>query len=623
MSDLPQMPLASGTMASRLALDTSGESLNNRIIDEPHTLSAHRFRAFIPKNGAFYTEGSSVVDTATGRTLDVGIDYRYIIPYQSLTLLYGKEVVGGFIVINPEVSSNVATTYQAVGSDYVYNIPAIEELLSTDNNTEVSKSYLDMLNRDLQVIPTPHLHPLGDGVGFEYLVFAIEALGRVITYGDNKVLASMFERIDIKLAEIAKTAQDRQDGELMALMTNFRKNFGKTKMGLDKVPNLPAASEQEGRYAANPDYVMGSEVNNRLITITSLIGFRDELMRYFVSSDTTGLGQIYGKYLLPTFGGLESMTNGARFLIDSVDASMVAGIPYDPQIYPDLTANTHRWVMEKVSNNANNRGGLLRCTNMQTGQMYMGVMSYVNGVARIAWRKHITEQDMTDTLKLLTDHMLDVNNPHQLRASDIGLGNVENLRVADRLTILGKKPKRELVDAAGLALFFRAIITDDWTIDDSDDATPEQKAKARNAYTTLFAASGMCCDGGLTLETAPRVTDIPVPPRGQPQGWYCEDTTKITKITDGFGGYYLENTLNSEDCGYIAEVANYEIRDQAGVLIGLGFKAGGRVDSAATVALQNADAQTVCWIYSTPATGRTTTVLDANNIVLGYAIDPK
>ena len=624
MSDLPQMPLTTGTMASRLALDTSGESLNNLIVEEPHTLLSYRYRALVPKNGALFTKSAKLVDALTGRELVVGIDYRFAVQYQSLALLYGQDVAAAIIVINPDVSMNVLLTYQAVGDDYVYNIPALQQLLSTDNETEVSKSFLDLQNRDLQVMASPHYHPLGDGMGFEYLVFAIESLMRVLTLGDNKILASMFERIDIKLQDIAQQAIGRQDGELMVLMTRFVKGFTKERLGLGNVPNYPEATEQDGRNASNPKFNLGSDINNRMTTLKTLVAFREELMQYLVSRETTGLGGIYGTYLLPTLAGIESMTNGSRFIVDSMDAAAIAGIPYDPQIYPDRTVPSNRWSLTKITNNINNRGGLLQAVNMQTGQMYIGVMSYPTTTAQIVWRRQSTEADMASTLDMLTKHIMNTNNPHKLKAADVDLDQVENLRVADRVTIMARKPLREYMTYDGLLLFMSAFMSGDWTIDDSEGTTPEQKAKARKAYTTLFASAGICDkDPGLVLQNAPRVPESTVPPRGQPAGWYCEGTTKVMKITDGFGGYFIENTLSSSDCGFIAEVANYEIRDQNQGLIGLGFKVGGRVDAAATVALQNADGQTVCFIYNTPASGRTVVVQNSAGTVLGYAIDPR
>lgn len=615
------------TSITPLALDTSGESLDNRIVNEPHTLKNYRFRALVPHKGAFFADSLQITEAVSGRVLQLGIDYKYLVPYTSLSMLYGKDIVGAAMVINPDVSPGLTVTYQALGSDYVHNVPALVDILSSNNLSAVSDSFMDLQNKPMDFLPSPHIHDLGDGVGFEYLVFAIESLARVIGNSDNSVLTSMFDRIDIKLQEIARDAMVRQDAELMGLMEDFRANFTKSKLGLGKVPNYAEATETEGAWAAHETFNLGGDINNRLLTLRSLIAFREELMNRVVSVEKTSLGRNFGKYLLPTMGGLESMANGARYIIDSLDATLLANVVFDRQVYPDLSDPSQRWAITKVINNRTDRGGVLQAFNMSTGQTFTGILSRLNNQPNVVWRRQMVEEDVKDVLARLTAHLNDNNNPHGLRGMDVGLDKVENLPVADRLTILGRKPKREYVTYDGLQLFFSAFITGDWTIDDSEGTTPEQKAKARNAYTTLFAMSGACpasdCSGsGVTLENTPRETLPPVPPRGQPAGWYCEGTTKIAKYTDGRGGYYLENTANSGDCGYINEVANYEIRDQDNELIGMGFAAGGRVDPGATVSLQDASGVNVCFIYPSSAVGRQVAVRNAAGNVLGYAINP-
>jgi hypothetical protein len=617
------------TTISSLALDTSGTSIDNRIVNEPHTLKNFRFRALVLDQGAFYADSLVITDAVTQRVLTPGVDFKFLVPYTSLSQLYGHDIVGAAMIVNPDVSSSVLSTYQAVGSDYVHNIPALVDILNTDNLSAVSEAFLDIQNRPIAFVPNPHIHDLGDGVGFEYLVFAIETLGRVMNSADSQVLASMFDRIDIKLQEIARSAIYRQDVELTKFLEDFRKDFTKEKLGLGKVPNYPAASESDGTYAANATFNMGGEINNRLVTLSSLIAFREELMSRLVTSEKTGLGRINGQYMLPTMAGLESMANGSRYIIDSADASLIAGVTFDKQVYPDLSVPSHRWAIVKITNNVADRGGLFQAFNMLTGQLFTGVLSRVANQSAIVWRRVMTEADVEGVVDLVTKHMNDKNNPHKLTANDIGLGLLENLRVADRTTILGRKAKRELITYDGLELFFSAWITGDWTIDDTEGTTPEQKAKARNAYTTLFAVGGTCgsgCDegeGGLKLIGVPRETLPPVPVRGQPAGWYCEGTTKVAKFTDGRGGYYLTNVPNDSDCGFINETANYQIRDASNDdLLGLGFAAGGRVDPAATVALQDTTGVTLCWIYPTPATGRSTAVRNTAGTVLGYALDP-
>lgn len=611
------------TSISRLALDTSGASVDNRIINEGHTLKNYRFRALVPKCGAFFADSLIITDGVTQRSLTRGVDYRFLVPYQSLSQLYAKDIVGAAIITNPEVSANVIITYQALGSDYVQNIPALVDLLSTDNLSAVSDSFLDIQNRPTAYVPSPHIQDLGDGVGFEYLVFAIETLGRVINNADNQVITTMYDRIDFKLQEIAKNAIYRQDHELMVLLESFRSNFTKEALGLGKTPNYPAASEAEGSYAANQTFNVGSDINNRLVTLQSLVAFREELMNRVVSSEKTGLGKNYGTYILPTMAGLESMANGARYIVDSLDATLIAGVVYDRQIYPDLSDPTNRWAFVKITNNVSDRGGVFQAFNMATGQIYTGILSRVANQPQIVWRRLMTEYDVKDILKTLTDHINNKDNPHKLTAASVSLDKVENLPVAGVMTILGRTPKREYVTYDGLQTFFAAMVSGDWTIDNTTGSTPEQKAKALNAYTTLFATAGVCdCNNALDVSVAPTATLPPVPPRGQPAGWYCEGTTKVAKMTDGFGSYYLVNTHNSSDCGYVSEVANYQIKDQSGTVLGLGFAAGGRVDPAAITALQDATGTTVCFVYPSSAVGRQAAIRNAAGDVLGYALDP-
>lgn len=613
---------ATGLMDSPLPLDTSGIAPTNLIKNENHTLLDARYRALVPKRGAFHTESVTIVDLASNKALTPGVDFGFVVPYSTLFSVYGIQAAGGIIIKNPEVSSSVSITYQAVGDDYVYNLPAIKEMLSTDSDIAVSKSFLDLQDRDVRIMPLPHFHDMGDGIGFEYLIFALEVVGRIFSVADNKVLASMFERIDIRLNEIARAAKERQDSKLNELMEDFRKKFTRTRLGLEKTPNMELASEEDGRLAGNKDYFFKNDDENKLISLSALIAFRESIMQYFVSKSSTGLGEMYGSFILPTITGMESMTNGARFIIDSLDVMRLTSAAHDISVYPDPTATTARWSLVKVSNNPNNRGGIFQATNMATGQLYMGVLAYNVVGPQVIWRKHLTEVDMKEVLSTVTKHIEDRNNPHKLTAMDVHLDKVENLPVATRLTILGRQPKREYVTMDGLLLFHSAFVTGDWTIDDSEDATPEQKAAARNAYTTLFAASGACgCDDKLTLEAAPRETQAPITPRGTPAGWYCQGTTKIAKFADGFGGYYYENIANDPECGYREAVAKYEIRTEADVVIGYGFAADGQIDPDATVELQDASGTIVCYIYPDPGIGHTTPVRSGDGTILGYAVN--
>ena len=67
----------------RYALDTTGVNPDNLVSGERHTLSDLRNRIIAPVNGAFFTDGFTIKDTVTGRTLVRGTDYVW--PWPSIT----------------------------------------------------------------------------------------------------------------------------------------------------------------------------------------------------------------------------------------------------------------------------------------------------------------------------------------------------------------------------------------------------------------------------------------------------------------------------------------------------------------------------------------------------------
>jgi hypothetical protein len=609
----------------RYPLDTTGVNPDNLVRNEPHTLSERRFRAIAPEQGAIYVEGCTIVDTVNDRILSKDIDYVFAELYQSPTIKYGKEIVGLVIVINPAVSSNVKMTYQALGGDYSGNIEALVNLLETQTDNQTSDSYLDIINRPSTVVPQPHIHDLGDGQGFEFLVYALERLRSALVWADAPVIFGLQEKVRVALNGIHEMARYRLDTELVEYLNNFKKHFSKESVGLGKVVNMPLANENEGAWAARENFNLGGDINDRYITLRSLVAFKEELLSRLVSSETTNLGKRYGAMMLPTLAGLESLTNGARVIFDTYEATVLAGVQHDRSVYPDLTNTTSRWAIIKESNNPQDRGGVFSGFNLSTGAAYSGVLSISStGVRSMIWAKLMTAKDSDLFLKTLTDHITDTRNPHDTTAIQVGLGQLENLPIADTRTILARKPVREYITYNNLLIFMRAFITNNWQIDpDDENPDPEAQARSIRAFQTLFAACGACAPcSGLTLETSPRETEAPVPVRGQEIGWHCEGTTKVVKITDGFGGFYIDNRPNSVDCGYVAPTATFAIRDLNDVVLGYGFPAGGTVDPEATVRIDNADGIAMCYIFATGGTGRTVEIRNASGLTIGYAIAP-
>lgn len=169
-----------------LELDLIGTNQDNRIIDEPHSLSERPTRSVATRKGPFYATGLIVKDS--GRTLSRGTDYQLVELHQEATLKTGKEIHSVILIINNSVSSNVTVTYQAVGGHFGRSDEAIANLYETVLNDNRAVPWDGILNKPTEFNPTIHRHLLDDIYGFEPVVDYLERIKRAITLGQTSVV---------------------------------------------------------------------------------------------------------------------------------------------------------------------------------------------------------------------------------------------------------------------------------------------------------------------------------------------------------------------------------------------------------------------------------------------------
>ena len=612
----------------KLALDKTGVNPDNRIVDEPHDLASGRFRAVAPFYGAFFVKGFGLKDALTGKPLDAGVDYRFIELYPTLTQMLGQEVVGAAVVTNTNVSSKVLVTYQAVGGHYSHNSEALVNLLSSDVGSQVSNSYLDVIDKQTTFTPVPHIHDIGDGLGFEFLVYSIERLRSAIMWSDTTLVQSLIDKIERALSDLANVSRYRQDTELAAYLLNYRENFTKQTLGLGEVINLKTANEDEGRFAARDEFYIGGPDKDRYVTLSSLVAFKQELLTRVVSADDTFLGRQYGALIQPRLDAYASLPNGARVIIDNFESVSLSQVPFDRSAYPDLDSAKalHRFAITKITNNLNNRGGVFQAFNMSTAEQFTGVLALVNGSYTMLWNRLMTQVDSAILIESLSKHLTNYNNPHRLNKNHIGLPNVENYPVATDREILSRVPINAYITHKQLLLFLSAYLTEKWKLDmDGDELTDEQKRRNLRAYENLFVPCGSSVEsgGGLTLNAPPTTPKPTVEPLGQEKGFYCLGTTKVVTLADGFGGTTIKTFEKSADCGYRANEARYAIKDFNGSrIIGYGYAVGDPRDPAATVAVAGPTGEVLAYIYPDAAQGRQSQIRNFSGDLIGFAVNP-
>lgn len=188
-----------------LTLDTTGTNVNNRIIDEPHTLSNRNIRSIGPNYGPFFAESVVVRDGIN--ILQRGIDYQIVELHQELTLRFGKEISSVILIINRSVNTNLTITYQAVGGHFAFSSSAIANMYQTVLQDNRPVNWTNITNRPSEFNPVIHRHLLDDIYGFEPVVDSLERIKRAITLGQVEIVLSIIDELvsDFTCKELNRT----------------------------------------------------------------------------------------------------------------------------------------------------------------------------------------------------------------------------------------------------------------------------------------------------------------------------------------------------------------------------------------------------------------------------------
>lgn len=183
-----------------LELDLTGTNINNRISNEQHTLSNRPTRSLAANFGPFFSESLVVKDS--GVDISRGVDYQIVELHQEATIKTGKEVSSVILIINSQVSNNVAISYQSIGGAYLYNDTAIANLYQSVITDDRPIEWNNVFDKPTEFVPTIHRHLLDDIFGFEPIVDYLERIKRAITLGQTSVVIEIVNSLISKFKTI-------------------------------------------------------------------------------------------------------------------------------------------------------------------------------------------------------------------------------------------------------------------------------------------------------------------------------------------------------------------------------------------------------------------------------------
>jgi len=166
-------------------LDLLGTSIDNKAIDEAHTIGTRVGRIFVTDYGPFFGNSAVIVDAVTGKPLEPVKDYRLIHKYKEATDRAGQAVYAGVQIVNPDVSTEILITCQYVGGEFSYSYYALKQAIEALQNDDRQVNWGDLVGVPAQFVAAPHLHDIYDLYGLKWMIEAEYDVAAAIREGDG------------------------------------------------------------------------------------------------------------------------------------------------------------------------------------------------------------------------------------------------------------------------------------------------------------------------------------------------------------------------------------------------------------------------------------------------------
>lgn len=487
--------------------DLTGTRTANLVLNEAHSLTRQINLAISPIHGAFYTKSMVIKNLDTGLVLLKNVDYRFLEPYPTLRELSGKEVHGIILIRDTNVNPRISLTYQCVGGEYAMTAGALVELLNSmpDVNPDFSWYGVLLAESDEEIQDGD---PLDKKITFEYMCFCLEKIRNAILWSDSEQYQNMINYVNNVLNDIDQQTKYRLDTFLDISFNGFVTQINKAFLGLEKVENLPLATVQDGVIAAGEDVRIVNFERNKYVALDAIVSFKNTLHDFFLSSEGTNIGKARGVVIAPTRASLFDMLNGSVGILASKEQNTTGAIVFDEDVYPTDATPQNTYSVFKLTNNPSNRGGVFISSDRDNGNMYIGI--HLTGVSTVpfVWRKVIFNKDSDELANVVSEHLLDINNPHGTNKHSVGLNLIENIEPITADEVLCLEQCRKYVTYDAFLLFMKTFMVNEQAAAEDPRNQVTGTDKVQIIYSKAPPVNMSACDP----DTPPPPPPPPVPP---------------------------------------------------------------------------------------------------------------
>ncbi|QQV92006.1 virion structural protein [Klebsiella phage vB_KpM_FBKp24] len=395
--------------------DPYQENSSNQISSEAHTITAANgtdFNFIVPRYAPFFRRGFVCRNTTTGVTLRPDVDYFFGFRFDQIIVSGSQLPVYGAIVFNDKsLSANIEIDYHTLGGEFCLDENSILQLMANKAQDPRSLQWGAVVNLPTEFPPIAHRHDADDMTGFSEVISAIYSLSDSQTAGFNKAMQSLLEHI-----------ADHNNPHHITL----------ADLGIDDLGNLVPASKEQAEGGTDNTYYMTS-----LRTSQQFQAIFQPMLQEHEDDQSNPHGVTkaqVGLDLVPNYrtaNSLESSAGVADNLLLTPSGGRILANALVPGIMEFHTANTnnpHGVTKTQV--------GLGNVPNYATATEEEALAGVSKTTLLTPYLANLMLTNSTD--QPLAAHLLDYNNPHQVTATQVGLGNVSNYGTATNdQTLLG------------------------------------------------------------------------------------------------------------------------------------------------------------------------------------------
>lgn len=388
--------------------DPYGDNPKNRVTGERHTIApvnGKAFNYFIPKFAPFHRRGfvlRNVVNGVVSNTpLTATTDYYFAFRYDQMILAGGMAPIYGAIVMNdPQFAGTLEAEYQTLGGQYTLSTTQIATIMANTVLDPRQVQWSAVSGAPTTVPAVPHKHnAMETMIGMDSVVDTLYVIIDQLAMGFNKAYQMVSEHMQDHNNPHRVTAQ---------------------QVGVDGNGSLIPATEDEARAGVDNNKYMTSlrTYQQAQALVIPLIDAHkaDKANPHGTTKAQVGLGNV-DNYLTASTTEAEAAVATNRFMTPAaVKAAMLYNVPIIMQTHTDDFSNPHQVTKAQV--------GLGNVPNYAVATLQQAQNGTDNTTFMTPYL--VAQAISSGASQGLSAHVNDKNNPHGTTKAQVGLGNVPN-----------------------------------------------------------------------------------------------------------------------------------------------------------------------------------------------------